>query len=65
MKEQIPSWLFFGIYNATQGEWNEENEKIAQCILKSLKLKAETNQWDISTIVHVEKNDNFLGYFNK
>lgn len=63
-KIELPSWLFFGLYNSEPScKWNKEKQEIGERILSCLKKKAELHCWDISKIIfHNPKEGN--GYWN-
>lgn len=63
---EIPSWLFFGIYNSPPvGKWNPDKQKIAELVLKRLIEKAELHGWDIEQIIRYEKYDDAKGYYQE
>lgn len=63
-KEHIPSWLYFPLAGPKM-KISEENELLAFKILKSLKEKAEINQWNIEKIISYNEHDDANGYLMK
>lgn len=62
--EDIPTWLLFGI-SPIGKKWGEDEQLLAERILRKLKDKAEFNHWDIEKIISVNKHDNAYGYYPK
>lgn len=62
MKDEIPTWLFFSLYDcrALGKNWNEEKEKLAHHIMASIKRTAEFYHWPeevLKNAFHFNKHD--------
>lgn len=62
--DQLPSWLFFGLYNgmSPQQKWSSDKEFTGQYILRCLKSKAEMFDIDISKVTAVNQFDDHQPY---
>lgn len=60
----IPSWLWFPIYNSSPRGWSEEKQQIANQIKKS--LKEHLRQHDLENDIITEPNQyDYCGTYSK
>lgn len=62
LNNTVPTWLWFSLHDLAEPKrrWNDEKEKLAQSIIKSLREKGRFHCWPeevLNKVLHINQHD--------